>query len=399
MSAQHDQLKALHVLARALAEGEFRARSVLERACAAVAAGFGFERVGIVRYVPASSTLIPFVAYGLTADERAALPAGIPISHFTAFERTLATGAATFVEDPHTGGSIPEQIAAEFGIGSFAIVPLVSEGRCLGFMTCDQRGRGFTLETTERELLSTFGVLIAAFLERAIEHGELRRLNELKSQFAALASHELRTPVAAIYGALQTLHGRADELTPEQETVLRRMLMHQAERLYELVENLLDLSRLEADALRIEPVEIRVHERLQDIADAVAGREDQTIHVSAPQQMSAVVDPHAFERIVSNLLANALRHGAPPVTVSAARSDRELQLTIEDCGPGVAPDFVGSLFERFTRGGTASSEGAGLGLAIASSYARAHGGGITYESADPHGARFRVVLPLAPSSA
>jgi signal transduction histidine kinase len=396
MSAQYDQLKALHVLARALAEGEFRARSVLDRACAAVASGFGFERVGIVRYVPASSTLIPFVAYGLTDAERAALPAALPISHFTAFERTLATGAATFVEDPGSGEQIPERIADEFGIGSFVIVPLVSEGRCLGFMTCDQRGNRFALETSERELLSTFGVLIAAFLERAIEHGELRRLNELKSQFAALASHELRTPVAAIYGALQTLDRRARELTPEQETVLRRMLMHQAERLYELVENLLDLSRLEADALRIEPVEIPVCERLQDIADAVAGRELENVTVSVPPQLSAVVDPHAFDRIVSNLLANALRHGAPPVTISATRTDRELQLTVEDCGAGVAPDFVGSLFERFTRGGTAASEGAGLGLAIASSFARAHGGGITYESAVPHGARFHVVLPLAP---
>lgn len=193
MSAHQDQLKALHVLARALADGEFRARSVLERACAAVAAGFGFERVGIVRYVPASSTLIPFVAYGLTEAERAVLPAALPISQFNAFERTLATGAATFVENPGGGEAVPEQIAAEFGIGSFVIVPLVSEGRCLGFMTCDQRGGRFTLETAEEELLSTFGVLIAAFLERAIEHGELRRLNELKSQFAALASHELRT--------------------------------------------------------------------------------------------------------------------------------------------------------------------------------------------------------------
>src|SRR5438128_1169881 len=102
----------------------------------------------------------------------------------------------------------PKEITRGFGIGSFVIVPLVSDGRCLGFLTCDERGEAFSLDAAEVDLLTTFGTLIAAFLERAIEHGELRRLNELKSQFAALASHELRTPVAAIYGAVRTLDER-----------------------------------------------------------------------------------------------------------------------------------------------------------------------------------------------
>src|SRR5262249_55552218 len=191
------QLEALHSLARALAGGEFRARAVLERACAAVAAGFGFERVGIVRYLPESSTLVPFAASGLSASELSALPAALPIARFAGFERALAAGKAIFVEDP-AEEVVPIELARDFGIGSFVIVPLLSDGRCLGFMSCDERGETFTLEPSEVALLTTFGTLIAAFLERAIEQGELRRLNELKSQFAALASHELRTPAAAI---------------------------------------------------------------------------------------------------------------------------------------------------------------------------------------------------------
>ena len=94
------QLEALHILARALATGEFRARTVLGRACAAVAEAFSFERVGIVRYVPSSRVLIPFVAHGLSAAEQAALPAALPIEHFSAFERALATGTPIFVADP-----------------------------------------------------------------------------------------------------------------------------------------------------------------------------------------------------------------------------------------------------------------------------------------------------------
>jgi signal transduction histidine kinase len=394
-SEPHIQLEALHVLARALAGGEFRARAVLDRACAAVAGGFGFERVGIVRYIPETSTLIPFAAHGLTSAELGALPPALPIAQFSAFQDALATARAAFVEDPGGEEAVPEEIARGFGIGSFVIVPLVSDGRCLGFLTCDERGQAFSLDAAEVDLLTTFGTLIAAFLERAIEHGELRRLNELKSQFAALASHELRTPVAAIYGAVRTLDEREQELSPEQQAELRRMLSQQSKRLFELVENLLDLSRLEADSLRISPTEMEVRERLAEIVDAVFDG-NREVRIEVPGDLRAVVDVQAFDRILSNLLANAVRHGAPPFSVSAARTNDELSVTIEDRGNGVAEEFVGSLFERFTRGVTPSNEGAGLGLSIAQSYARAHGGTLTYEPAKPHGARFRLILPVAP---
>jgi signal transduction histidine kinase len=259
-------------------------------------------------------------------------------------------------------------------------------------MTCDQRGRIFTLEPADLDLLTTFGTLIAAFLERAIEQGELRRLNELKSQFAALASHELRTPATAIYGAVRTLDERESELSSEQQAELRRMLSQQSERLLELVESLLDLSRLEADAIRLAPAPMLVAERLRAMIDATS--EGAAITLDAPGDLQAVVDGEAFDRIVSNLLMNALAHGSPPVLVSAALSGGELWVTVEDRGQGVPEGFVGSLFERFTRGVTDSTKGAGLGLSIAQSYARAQGGSLWYERAVPHGARFRLVLPI-----
>ena len=386
------QLEALHALARALAGGEFRARAILQRACAAVAEGFAFERVGIVRYLPETSTLVPFAGYGLTPEEIMTLPPSLPIGAFGAFGRTLASGRACYVPDP-AGENVPAVVVERFGLGSFVIVPLFSEGRCLGFMTCDERGAPFSLDEAEVDLLTTFGTLIAAFLERAIEQSELRRLNELKSQFAALASHELRTPVAAIYGAVKTLDERGDALSPEQEGQLRSLLSEQSKRLVELVENLLDLSRLEADSIRIEPARLLVTKRLQEIVATTFDRDHRDVVVDAADDLEAIVDPYAFDRIVSNLVGNARRHGAPPVRVSAARADGQLTVTVEDRGPGVSADFVGSLFDRFTRGATGSSEGAGLGLSIAQTYARAHGGTLRYEPAEPHGARFRVILP------
>jgi signal transduction histidine kinase len=96
---------------------------------------------------------------------------------------------------------------------------------------------------------------------------------------------------------------------------------------------------------------------------------------------------------------NAFRYGDPPVTVRAEQRDRHFRLTVEDRGPGVAPEFVPDLFERFTRSGEGRARGigTGLGLAIARSYANAHRGDLIYEHAEPHGARFQLVLPREPA--
>jgi two-component system sensor histidine kinase MtrB len=100
--------------------------------------------------------------------------------------------------------------------------------------------------------------------------------------------------------------------------------------------------------------------------------------------------------MLSNLVANSLRHGKPPVTITASGEDRHLRLVVEDRGEGVPPEFVPRLFDRFSRSTESSgrAEGSGLGLSIAQAYARAHGGEIVYGPAVPHGARFEVVIPL-----
>ena len=114
------------------------------------------------------------------------------------------------------------------------------------------------------------------------------------------------------------------------------------------------------------------------------------------------MDPIALDRMLSNLIANALRHGEPPVTVTAARRDTHLRLAVEDRGEGVRREFIPRLFDRFSRSAEArgQTDGSGLGLAIAQAYARAHGGDLVYEPAVPHGARFELVIPLrAPKAA
>jgi signal transduction histidine kinase len=260
----------------------------------------------------------------------------------------------------------------------------------------------------EFSLLRSLGSLTVLALERgrlyAQEHEArvaLEEADQMKSQFVALASHELRTPVAVIHGIGATLHMRGEELAPDQLLQLRRTLYEQTDRLRRLVDQLLDLSRLEAHSVHIEPQPLWVRSRVEELVLMVAGARANDIRIEVPPDLETVVDPDTFDRIVSNLIVNALRYGEAPIRVYAEQPDRYFRLSVEDSGPGVPPEFVPQLFERFTRGRRAQegAGGAGLGLAIALSYAQAHGGELIYEQAEPHGARFKLVLPAKrPSS-
>jgi signal transduction histidine kinase len=256
----------------------------------------------------------------------------------------------------------------------------------------------------ELAVLRTLGALTGLALDRVrLFQAEresrmaLERANEVKSNFVALAAHELRTPMTTIHGFVTTLHYLSDRLDDEQRTEVRAALLQQTVRMAALIEQLLDLSRLDAEAIDIEPESIHVREHVREIVAAVAP-DPSAVEVAIADDTVAVADRAALERIVSNLVTNAFRYGTPPVTVRAEQNDRHFRLSVEDRGNGVAAEFVPDLFERFSRSreSAAAAVGTGLGLAIARSYARAHGGDLLYEDATPHGARFSLVLPAQP---
>jgi signal transduction histidine kinase len=254
----------------------------------------------------------------------------------------------------------------------------------------------------ELAVLRTIGSLTVLALDRArlfSQEQEARRAleeaDELKMNFIALAAHELRTPVAVIYGVIETLDRRAGQLGDVQHAELDEMLRAQSTRLKSLVEQLLDLSRLDAHAVPIEPRTIGVRRRVEEIVALAAGARAGEVEVAVPPGLEAIVDPNAFDRILTNLVTNALRYGRAPIRVTAERLDGRLQVAVEDRGEGVSPEFVPRLFERFSRNDPSRRRvgGTGLGLAIAHSYAEAHAGELRYRDAMPHGARFELVLP------
>ena len=254
----------------------------------------------------------------------------------------------------------------------------------------------------EMATLKTLGSLTELALDRARLFSQeqaarqaLEEADELKMNFIALAAHELRTPVAVIHGVVETIERRGHQIAEQQRADLEDMLRSQAAGLKSLVEQLLDLSRLDAHAVAIEPQRIPVRQRVEEIVALSAGVRAGEVSVEVPSDLEAVVDPDAFERILTNLVTNALRYGRAPIHVSAERENGQLRVAVEDRGEGVPSEFVPKLFERFSRSDPSRRRagGTGLGLAIAHSYAEALAGELRYRDARPHGARFELVLP------
>jgi signal transduction histidine kinase len=223
----------------------------------------------------------------------------------------------------------------------------------------------------------------------------LERANEVMTNFVALAAHELRTPVTTVHGFVQTLNHLGDRLEEKQKDELRLALEQQTTRMASLVEQLLDLSRLDAEAVEVRPQELDLRQRLEDVVEVAAGSRSAEVRVEVIGPAVAVIDPSILDHIVTNLVTNALRYGQPPVLVSAVVDGGQVRILVEDAGPGVAFEIEETLFERFTRAGVARDRvaGTGLGLAIARAYARAHSGDLRYERGQPAGARFVVELP------
>jgi signal transduction histidine kinase len=279
-------------------------------------------------------------------------------------------------------------ILRERHLKSMVGVPLVVRGASLGVLHVGTlTPRQFTRD--EVELLQLVAERVAIAIERAQLHEELIQLDQLKLNFVAIASHELRTPATSVYGVLKTLADRGPDLNEDLRAELLRVGVEQGERLRRLLEELLDLSRLDARAIDVEPRPVVLKAALADVVQGALSASE-AVELDIPDDLAAVVDPLVLERVISNLVANAVRYGAPPIRIVARQRDRHLRVAVEDAGPGVPQELEGTVFDRFARGG--SDSGHGLGLAIARAYAQAHGGDLFYDHR-PSGARFELLIP------
>jgi len=239
----------------------------------------------------------------------------------------------------------------------------------------------------------------AALLEAAKERAE--EADRLKTAFLATVSHELRTPLASIKGFATTL--LADDVVwdADSQRDFLQTIDQEADRLTELISQLLDMSRLEAGTLRIErelchlpDILTRIEERL----GALTARHQLVLEV-APDLPALNVDPVRISNVLTNLVENAAKFApaGTKITVTARAKGGQIVIGVADEGPGIAPEHQEHLFERFYRVDneiTRNMPGTGLGLAICKGLIEAHGGRIWVESEPGRGARFYFTLPL-----
>lgn len=240
--------------------------------------------------------------------------------------------------------------------------------------------------------------LIAALGHRANELLErehriavsLAEMNEARDLFLRMVAHDLRSPMATIVGAAETIATRLDDLGPEATRGLARRQAAQGRRLARLVDDLLDTERLRSRALQPERRRVRLDQVIGDSLGLVESNEH-PLEVDL-EAVEAVVDPTLVERAVDNLVANAIDHtpAGTPVSVRLTRSRDGADIAVEDRGPGVPDPAKDTVFDLFTHG---SAGGTGIGLALVREVVTAHGGECSVQDRPGGGASFHVWLP------
>src|ERR671912_266076 len=227
----------------------------------------------------------------------------------------------------------------------------------------------------------------------------LRALDDMKDTFLRAVSHDLRTPLTAMLGVAVTLERTRLNLPREQALDLVGMLVEKTRKLERLLKDLLDLNRLEEGVLEPNRSLTDVRELVHRVVTEVDQLAGWPIDIEA-EPIQAFIDGPKVERIVENLLLNTTRHTPPGtrVWVKALARGADLELIVEDAGPGVPAELAGTIFEAFRRGGTngptmAHHRGVGIGLSLVARVAALHGGPARVDERWGGGAAFHVLLP------
>ena len=277
----------------------------------------------------------------------------------------------------------------------------------------------FSLETVEFQVGMAFVIALTAGAfarslhaqtERANQRTQeaeaarvrLQELDKLKSDFISITSHELRTPVGAVRGFIDTLRRRRADLTEEEVREFLDIIYGQSERLVRLVEDLLDVSRLEAGRLTLEWEQVSVADVLSNTVIGMGETGSRILVREAPGCPSTIEsDPQRLTQMLTNLLGNALKFSPPSaeVELDAEPGDAgEIIFSVRDHGPGICDSDRTKIFERFEQSdseATRNTHGVGLGLFITRELANAMGGEVSVASEIGAGSTFRIKIPVA----
>jgi len=214
----------------------------------------------------------------------------------------------------------------------------------------------------------------------------LLEAQRLRDHIAAVVSHDMRTPLAGLHGYLEVLV-EDDDLDPELVQRMHQRSLLLTRRLTLLSEDLLAATTGEYNDLALTPADLDLSDQL---AECATGFPELDLRISCAPGLHVYADPLRLQQILSNLVRNAQKHGAEPVTVDVSATDAEVTLRVGDAGDGVPETFIPRLFERYSQGARAAG-GAGIGLSVVHDLVQAHHGSIRYDLTDP---AFIVTLPV-----
>ena len=287
---------------------------------------------------------------------------------------------------------------------ALAMVQFLARGMTSPLREMVAAARGMAKGEYDRRVTATsrdeVGELARAFNQMA---SDLAEVDRVRRDLIANVSHELRTPISALQAVLENLVDGVGE--PDPATL--QTMLDQVQRLGRLVEQLLDLSRLESGALPLQPRVFELEPLLRRVVEEaraqLQGRSVKQVDMRVevvPHGLRLLADPERVHQIATNLLTNAIRHSPDGgfVDVKAREDSDGITLEVSDQGPGIPDDEATRVFERFYRSDSARSAnegGVGLGLAIARWIVDLHGGDIRVETAEPRGCKMVVHLPRA----
>ncbi|HEX4693124.1 sensor histidine kinase [Sphingomonas sp.] len=247
------------------------------------------------------------------------------------------------------------------------------------------------------------GVIFVRFLDRSEAHAA----EQMRVDFVANASHELRTPLATLLGYAETLRENADALDVETRERFTGVVHDEARRMQRLVEDLISLSRIEAERFSRPRDTLSLHALVREAQEASAGQaaeRDSDIEVVAPLDLPPIAGARSeILQLLDNLIGNALRYGRPgtPVRIVLGHERGMVHLSVSDEGEGIAAEHIPRITERFYRVDPARSRalnGTGLGLAIVKHIVERHRGRMKIDSEPGKGSTFHVFLPVAKTS-
>jgi len=289
------------------------------------------------------------------------------------------------------------------------IVPLKIESKLTGILLVGEKLSGDIFDDQELEVLAVLANQVAISLENARLYEELSESNaqllqasRLKSQFLASMSHELRTPLNSIIGFSKVLLNRFDgELTERQETYIRSV-HNSGAHLLQLINGILDFSRIEAGKLEMISEELDLHELIDECIESsmpLARGKQMKLEKNVPLELPPLSgDRTKVKQILLNLLSNAIKFTAQGrVLVSVVAEPDAIRVSVADTGIGIREDDLAHLFEPFQQLDNPvarSAGGTGLGLAISKKFVELHGGRIWTESRENQGSTFHFTLPL-----